>query len=331
MLRLLYKLLRSRSKATPINIILYSGENMQAANPVLSVIIVTWNNEAIIRECLEWLYKALQTISFETIIVDNHSSDATCKIIEENFPIVRLIRSQENLGFAKGNNLGFSFATGKYIILLNPDAFLNYGSPEILISYMERNLEAQVIGANLRKIDGSANKSYDYTSAGSHLASLFKFLKPFLRKAPLPETNDMNIDLYKVETITGAFMLIRSSLIKKIGLFDEQFFAYFEETDFCHRARQHGVDILYAHDFFVTHIGGVSFNQMSDQGRKIFYQSKWRFIKKHYGKYLQTLTIIHTRYKYYFYKLLSILIPNQKPKQSLKKYELQLQTSKEIL
>lgn len=298
---------------------------MQTSNPILSVIIVTWNNEATIAECLNWLYKTVKNIIFETIIIDNCSSDTTCQIVEDNFPMVRLIRSQDNLGFAKGNNLGFSLATGKYIMLLNPDAFLNYGSPEKLLLYMEKNPDAQVIGANLRNPDGSPAVSYNYTSSGAYLASFYKFLKPFFKKPPLYKGNDMNLDLYQVETISGAFMLIRSSLIKKIGLFDERFFAYFEETDFCHRARKHGFNILYANDFWITHIGGASFTQVSEQQEKIINQSRWRFIKKNYGKGIQLLTIIHLKRKYYFYKLIVLTLPTPRNKEKLKKYELRVQ------
>ncbi len=305
---------------------------MQASNPVLSVIIVTWNNEKIIAECLEWLYKAIKTVSFETIIVDNYSSDETCKIIEEKYPAVRLVRSQDNLGFAKGNNLGFTFATGKYTMLLNPDAFLNYGSPEILISYMENNPEAQVIGADLRNADGSRQSKLKYsTLSGARLVNLFGFLKPFFYKAPLPKTNDMNLDLYKVHIIVGAFMLIRSSLIKEIGLFDEQFFAYFEEADFCHRARQHGVEILYAKNFLVTHLRGASFKQLSDRGLRIFSKSKGLFIKKHYGRGALFLKVMRYRNKFYLYKFLSLVIPTQQIKQNQKKYQLWFQSLKEVL
>ncbi len=277
----------------------------------LSIIIVTWNNQSIIRQCLQSVYHSIQNVAFEVIVVDNQSSDNTCSIIQSRFPQVNLVVSERNLGFAGGNNLGYSHAKGEYILLLNPDAFLDYGWPEDLLDNLYANPQIGVLGANLRHEGGGVGQSYGSTSLGSVISGDFRFLRPFYKKCR--HIYDPVYQLYSVDYVVGAFLLTRKTVIDQIGFLDQSFFAYYEETDFCRRVKQSGYDVVMKEDFWVTHIGGKSFDQWGERVKILYDKSKLTYINKHYGQlvvhsYVMAL-LTNFSIKFAFYWLISHLMP----------------------
>lgn len=205
----------------------------------ISVIIVTYNSEACIAACLESVLKQTGVI-LEIIVVDNASADDTRARLK-NFNC-RVIASRENLGFGRGNNLGFASSTGRYVFLLNPDAqLMGQNSLEELCRKMDANQRWGIAGTMIRSADGRAESApaTEYP-AQSHVHRDFSKLPGNLA------------------WIMGASMIIRREIYEKLGGFDPAFFLYSEETDFCLRVREHGFEIGYVPEIAVSHIGGAS-------------------------------------------------------------------------
>ncbi len=211
-------------------------------NPKVSLIIVTYNAEDFIIDCLIAV-KQLSYDSFETIVVDNASIDKTCALIEMHFPWVELIKSSENLGFAAGVNLGYAYSKGKYIALLNPDTRVNKNWLSNLVLALEQD-ENCGIGASLmlhwgtQMVDTAGDKctraGKGYKIGHNQPAVLF----------------GENRDVF---TACGGAALYRSSMIEEIGFFDPDFFLLHEDTDLGFRAVLAGWHCKYVHDAIVEH------------------------------------------------------------------------------
>ncbi len=240
----------------------------------LSIIIVSWNNEDIIKECLDSLGMFHETA--EVIVVDNKSSDRTVEIIESSYPNIKLIKNTENVGFAKANNQAIAQSSGKYLLLLNSDAFLMDKTVEILLSFMDNNNSVGIAGPQQLYPDGSLQRSFgSFPTVSRQLLSLIKLHGSSPRRYP-----DKTVH---VDYMEGACMLIRRIIIDKVGLFDESFFFYGEDADFCYRAKKAGWGVCFVHEARVIHLRGGS------STKKEYFQyvvplliSQYQFTKKHY-------------------------------------------------
>jgi len=219
-------------------------------NPLVSVIILTYaNGLPHVRKCLE-SFKNVRFDSYEIILVDNASTDNTVLYIRKHFPKVVLIESKKNLGFCEGNNVGLKKAKGKYILFLNNDVEVTPGFLEPLVSLMEKDETMGVVQPKIRqliekeKLDACAsfltNTGFLYHYGYSQKQSDKKYNK--------------RLFLYSAK---GACFLTRRSIIEKIGLFDKDYFAYFEETDFCHRVWLAGFTVMYTPASEIFHLGGA--------------------------------------------------------------------------
>lgn len=206
----------------------------------ISVLIVTYNSAATITRCLESLFTQTE-VTMEVIVVDNASADASLERCRD-FPAARVIASPENLGFGRGNNLGFAASTGRYVYLLNPDACLT--SPRALADLcraMDVNSAWGLAGTTVRSANGYDESAPSLDYPGQRWVSC-----DFSR---LPG---------RIAWIIGASMVIRREVYFKLNGFDPAFFLYSEETDFCLRARKAGFEIGQVPSVVVEHIGGVS-------------------------------------------------------------------------
>lgn len=296
------------------------SERVGDSPPELSVIIVTWNSMNVIRECLKCLYTTISDIHAEIIVVDNQSTDGTPDLIKSDFPMVNLIRSPENRGFTGGNNLGFSIASGRFVLLLNPDAFLNRGGDlRGLLDYMGAHPEIGVLGGQQYSADGSPQKSFDNLALENFI--LPNYLCKLLRRISGPGPNGSSSDPFDVGYVFGAFLLTRKDIIITVSGFDENFFAYFEEIDLCRRIHTLGMRIVYLKGFPYTHLGKDSFGQLSDDGLLIYSRSMYYFVEKHYGcffrRWLQVRLIFRYGLKVAFYSLFNLKRPGSA---RLKKY-----------
>ena len=218
--------------------------------PEISIITVTMNHLPYVKEMLASLYSiGMPSVSFETILVDNCSSDGTIDYVQQNYPAVKIIKNQQKYGFAQNNNIGVKKATGKYILILNPDIILTSGAIDKLYKYATKHPSCGIVAPKLQNRDCSLQYS----------VRRFPSLKILLNRA-LTKGNDKsenrNVQTYllknlpmdsptEVDWCMGAAFLISHSLYNELKGFDENFFLYVEDMDICYRCWKRNKKVIY--------------------------------------------------------------------------------------
>ncbi|MFQ5613623.1 MAG: glycosyltransferase family 2 protein [Anaerolineae bacterium] len=251
----------------------------------LSIIIVNWNVKELLRDCLHAILAADVSFELEIIVVDSASTDGSAAMVEAEFPQARLIASSENLGFARGNNLGVSLARGRYFLLLNPDTRLEDEALAAMLSYMDRHPGVGVVGPQLRYPDNRVQSSRRrFPTPGSLFweSTLLGQWFPHNRHIRAYHLADQADDIPQaVDWITGAALFIRAAAWQQVGPIDEALFMYFEETDWCRRCARAGWAIHYLPAARVIHYEGKSSEQVPAarairfQRSKVYYTRKW--------------------------------------------------------
>lgn len=202
----------------------------------LSVIIVNYNVKHFLEQCLFSVQKAIEDMQAEVIVVDNNSSDNSIVYLQPKFPSVKFITNIENLGFAKGCNMGLAMATGKYILFLNPDTIVPEDCFIKCISFLEQHSNAGAIGVKM--IDGSGKflkeSKRAFPSPLTSLYKLFGFSRLFPRSKTFSRYHLGHLDenkINEIDVLAGAFMMIKKEVLDKVGSFDEIFFMYGEDVD----------------------------------------------------------------------------------------------------
>jgi N-acetylglucosaminyl-diphospho-decaprenol L-rhamnosyltransferase len=228
----------------------------------LSILIVTYNSRPLIGTLLNGLARQLDGLNAEVVLVDNASHDGTADAVAEHHPWVRLVRSAQNLGFAAGNNLAARHATGRVLLLLNPDALPARGCVARGLALMDSDPDVGLAGARLLADDGATQPSarmfpslMQEAIVLSGLAARFPKSRWFGR---LDRTWADPASAAPVDWVPGAFALVRRDLFDQLGGFDERFFLYYEEVDLCRRIHAAGYRVQYWPELRVQHIGGVS-------------------------------------------------------------------------
>lgn len=260
----------------------------------VSIIIVNWNAGKYLQETIESLEQNTKNISYEVILVDNNSdkNEESFKYIEnvlekkENF---RIIKSNENLGFAKANNHSMKIGKGRNFLILNPDVIFHNNVVKILSDYLDENVTVGMVGPKVLNPNGSfqqpclRGKPYPKDT----LFHLIGLAKAFPQNEYLNGYALWHLDREQIQNcwaLSGCCMMVKKSLFEQIGGMDEQFFMYQEETDWGIRTKDVGKEIVYNPNATVTHIGGVTTKKI--KSIYIFTQSMEKFFKKHFwGKY----------------------------------------------
>lgn len=235
--------------------------------PLVSVIIVNWNGKNAVKKCLTSLF-AQNYRNLQVIVSDNNSKDGSKEMIRGNFRGVELIENDKNFGFAEGNNIALEKAKGEYVLLLNNDTEVTKNFLYYLVSTLEKRKD---IGVVQPKILYKGNSSYNNESINSIGAFFtptgFLYYPGYGKRSNLPMYNKET----KIFSAYGACMLIRKKLVDKIGLFDPDFFLYFEETDFCLRVYLAGYKVIYVPRSLIYHRGGVSARKFGTEN--VFFHS----------------------------------------------------------
>ena len=274
---------------------LQNGTALSSPNsspPILSVVIVSYKVPDLLRQCLATVQAELETLPAnglgfgEILVVDNNSADASCEIILEHFPSVRLCRSSVNLGFGPANNAALAQARGRYLLLLNSDAFLAPGILSTVLARMQDFPRIGIGGVQQVGADGlrqpSARQFHSIWGdamvrtglAEAHPNSILwgKLFGGIDRKwAQVTGPTD-------VDWLPGAFLLISRTCLETIGGFDPRYFLYLEEVDLCRRARNAGFLVRFWPDLSVVHLGGQSARTISqsDSSRASTQVVLWR-------------------------------------------------------
>ena len=237
------------------------------AMPDVSVIIVSFNTREVLRQCLQSVLEDASGLIAEIFVVDNASTDGSIEMIKQEFPDVRLLRSEINLGFGEGNNVALREARGRYFVLLNSDAFFVKGALPLAIQHMDESPSVGLGGCRLIGRDGLSKPSARcfHSVVGdlvvlSGLAARFPKSKFF---GSFDRTWANEQDAAPVDWVPGAFSILRPSAIQKVGFFDPSFFLYSEDVDLCMRMKKAGIPVWYWPDIVVVHIGGESSRRLT--------------------------------------------------------------------
>lgn len=278
------------------------------SNLDLSIIIVSFNVKDLLRECLESIWASLnsQTVSFEVVVVDNASDDDTCLMLKKEFTWVKLIEAKKNLGFSKANNLGTKDCLGEFILFLNPDTKPCLGSLEKMTSFLKKNLRVGIVGPRFLNEDGTFQPSIGvYPSLVSLIIEKpIDFLERKIGEDSHSFLGRCSVkwrrfkEPSRVDWVGGAGLMCRREVFGRIHGFDENFFMYFEDVDFCLRAKKAGWKVYFLPQAKIYHLRGRSQPAKSRRKAAVYYQSQDYFFAKHRGRlYSNLVKIIRLPYQ----------------------------------
>jgi hypothetical protein len=257
----------------------------------VSIVIVNRNTREYLVRCIESIRPNTKEVSWEVTVVDNGSRDGTGTRVREKFPGVHLIENSDNFGFAAATNQGIRRSSGRYILLLNPDTQLREGAIEGLRSFMDSRPEAGVAGAQLLNDDGSKQNSIaNFPSLATELLNkaLLRFLFP--KKFPGKERN--YTEPVEVDSVIGACMMVRRQAVEQVGLLDESYFLFLEETEWCYRMKRAGWKIFHVPRVRIFHFQGKSAGKDEKRAKVEYHRSRYLFFKKIKGRRIWFLLLI---------------------------------------
>jgi len=256
----------------------------------LTIIIVSYNTADMTADCLSRVIASSDTLDKKIVVVDNASADDTAEKIAREFPKVRLIANTENVGFGRANNQAIENGVGRYVLLLNSDAFVPPDALQKTISFMDAHPECGISGARIVDEEGRLQPSARYRPTPFN-----SFLKRtgfgrFFRR--IQAIDDMGWDHRSVrecDWVPGCYFVIRRDVIEQVGLFDPRYFLYYEEVDLCMAAQRKGWQVLFDPGVEIMHIGGASAKNLGEinaagrQVENLRIESEFLFHRKNYG------------------------------------------------
>lgn len=279
----------------------------------LSIIIVNWNTRALLKDCLQSVYANMPEIAFEIIVVDNASDDDSVAMVRQYFPDVKLIRNQKNRGFAAANNQAFYKASGKYLLLLNSDTIVHGHVLQRSVGFLEHKPNVGAMGCRVLNADGSLQHSTSQFPSFLNLClqtlglDRFETVSFFCRYRMLDWDRKT---ARSVETLSGCYIMVRRVCMETVGLLDEDFFFFGEETDWCMRMRRAGWQLMFAPVGEITHFGGGSSASLNHRRDLMLTEATVRLHRKHNGVvaaacvYLLLLAFNASRAVFWRFKLL---------------------------
>lgn len=262
-------------------------DEVNALLPDLSVVIVGFRCRDFLLACLDSLVTQRQDVDMEVLVIDNASNDGSVEAVQSAHPWVRVMALDENIGFARANNLGFREVRGKAVLALNPDTVMPPGALSACLEYLWAHCDIGVLTPRLVDLDGNLDRRCKrgfptLWSSFCYFTGLDRYLRgprsTRYTAGYLPEDQ-----AGEVESVTGAFMLMRAEALSEVGGFDEQFFMYAEDIDLCLRFRRAGWKVVYWPGVDVIHVGAGS----NSSGRRpaeanaAYFRTMAPFIRKH--------------------------------------------------
>ncbi|MEH1934008.1 MAG: glycosyltransferase family 2 protein [Nostoc sp.] len=271
----------------------------QQQSILVSIILVNYNGEEVLPDCLSSIEKFIDIPAHEIIIVDNASTDNSLELVAEKYPQFHLIRQSKNLGFGTGNNAGARLASGEFLFLLNTDTVLTSNILPHLIDLMYADPQLGIIGPKLLNPDGSLQISVSPALGikGEYQARQMHRDYQNITKKSLIEQKFQQIQ--EVDIVVGAAFFIRSSLFHQLGGFDENFFMYFEESDLCQRAQYQGYKIIYTPHVSLIHLKAYSIQKAANTMAIEYRRSQIYYYQKHRPWWEQILLRLYLFYKFF--------------------------------
>ena len=269
----------------------------------LTISVVTHNTRDLLKTCLGSIYQKAERIRFEVLVVDNGSTDGTMEMIQKEFPQVKLIENQKNLGFARANNQAIKRGKGRYFLLFNPDSIFKNGSLNETIKFMDRHPEVGILGCKILNSDGTIQESNaSFPNLFTEFLRVFQ-LKKIIASVKLRKKIGQKLGrllgstireyfrvywdserVRGVDWVTGACLIVKRKAIEDVGLLDENFFMYYEDADWCYRMHHKGWRVYYYPFFEIVHCAGKTGTGFS---QRVFFErqkSMYYYFQKHAGK-----------------------------------------------
>lgn len=252
------------------------------------MIIVNYQVPVFLEQCIITVKRAMQQLSGEIIVVDNASADNSIEYVNSLFPDVRFIRSDENIGFARANNLGLSCARGRYVLFLNPDTLVPENTLIHCVTFLQQHYSCGAVG--VRMINGFGN--YLPESKRARPTLINTVLKLTGAATLFPKSGFFNQyalghlpvhEQHPVDVLAGAFMMVRKNILDELQGFDTDFFMYGEDIDLSIRIKQLGHQVFYLGDIAIIHYKGQSSRNRTQKQNRIFYKAMRLFVHKHYS------------------------------------------------
>ncbi len=256
----------------------------------VSIILVNYKTKDLTINAINSIIEKTQEIEYEIFVVDNNSQDGSIEAIEQEFPNIKIIKNSINAGFGAANNIAIKQAEGKYILCLNTDTLLINNAIKEMFDFLEANEKVGVCGGNLYDTEMQPTMSYaSFPNFWNCLSTtwLLKKIFPKLRNHEEVQT------VKDVGFITGADIFFRKSVLDNVGIFDEQFFMYYEEADLCKRIKNAGYQIKVIPNAKIIHLEGKSAKNFWNN-TEMRVKSKYIYIRKH----CSTITLFSTKISY---------------------------------
>ena len=263
----------------------------------VSIVFVSYNTAEMTMKAIDLVKKSIHQLSVEIFVVDNASRDNSVVLIKEAFPDVHLIENTVNVGFGRANNQVLPFYKGKYLLLLNTDAFVEPDTIQKTYEYMQANPLTGILGVKLLGRDGVLQPSCRYFPTPLNIFLVSTGLHKIFNQVQLVDDMDWSHDeVRSCDWVPGCYYLIRKEVIEEIGLFDPRYFLYYEEVDHCFATKKAGWQVDYFPNAPVVHIGGESAktdNKISSVSRQVSalqIESELLYFRKNLGL---TKTFLH--------------------------------------
>ncbi len=261
----------------------------------ISVIIVNYNVQAYLENCLIALNASEVDGDVEIIVVDNNSFDGSVEMLRSRFPQVKVVKNRTNLGFARAVNRGFQESSGEYLLVLNPDTLVQEDTLNVLTQYMVGHPEVGICGPKILNADGTLQLSCkrSFPTPGVALPKIVGLSKIFPGSRWAGKYNLTFLDsdqVHNVDAISGSCMFIRREIFKHVGQFDDRFFMFGEDLDFCYRTIQAGFEVHYVPLTQIVHYKGESVKVAPFDSLKWFHEAMALFVDKHFSRTVSILT-----------------------------------------
>lgn len=253
--------------------------------------MVNYNTAHLLDKMFSTLYSAIKPeLTVQIIVIDNASADNSVDVLRNKYPEVKLITNQVNVGFGRANNQGLPFIEGRYVLLLNTDAFVSPDTLSKTIAYMDANPRCGILGAKLVGRDGELQPSCRFFPTPWNIFLIRTgFSRFFINTRMVDDPDWDHASVRQCDWVPGCYYLIRHEVIEQVGLFDPRYFLYSEEVDHCLEVKKAGWEVTYYPDTTVVHIGGESAKSAEEitasgrQIKRLQVESELLYFRKHHG------------------------------------------------
>ncbi len=253
----------------------------------VSIIIVNWNTCDRLRACVRSIYEQTRQLFFEVIVVDNASSDQSVEMLKREFPAVILIENDANEGFAKANNKGMAVGQGRHLLILNPDTVVLDNALKKTVDLLDAHSKVAVLGCKVLHPDRTLQRTCSLAPSLLNMILAVSYLYKIFPRHRFFARERMgwwdHADHREVDIVSGCFMLVRASVLKDVGLMDEDLFLYAEEWDWCLRFRKAGWKVMFTPEGEIIHYGHQSTDQIGPRACVLKVKSNLYYFRKHHS------------------------------------------------